>query len=73
MYKKFYTSSNVVYSTVDSAVITLWGDLLTQANSLLNPCSSCGSKSTMQKSNLQSNQWNEDGIKSCYGSQKEDY
>ena len=34
-----FTSSNVVYNTVDSAVSALYGQLLTQANTLLKPCS----------------------------------
>ena len=34
-----FTSSNVVYNTVDSAVSALDGQLLTQANTLLKPCS----------------------------------
>ena len=47
-----FTSSNVVYSVVDSAVSTLWGQLFTRANTLLRPCSSWGSNSMMHKSNL---------------------
>lgn len=35
-----FTSSNVVYNTVDSAVSALDGQLLTQANTRLKPCSS---------------------------------
>ena len=34
-----FTSSNVVYNTVDSAVSALYGQLLTQANTLLKPSS----------------------------------
>lgn len=34
-----FTSSNVVYNTVDSAVSALYGQLLTQANTLLKLCS----------------------------------
>lgn len=48
-----FTSSNVVYNTVDSAVSARCGQLLTQANTLLKPCSSWGSNSITHRSNLQ--------------------